>query len=124
MEEKRQHEPDPEQLQKAQDKMALELEIGQEQAAAIVQSMKPTIERTMQKIREIGKQLSQTCKKIVRAARKSVDEYIDNMLYCANDNPRWWHLYKHSKKWRVRKKYRRKLMQQLCRKLKEEAARR
>lgn len=39
------------------------------------------------------------------------------MLYKANDHPKWWHYYKHAKKYRVRKKYRRRLEQQLCDKL-------
>ena len=108
-------------LQKVPDNVTLELKISPEQAAAIVESLKPTIEKIKQAFRQIGEQLTQTFKKIVVAARKSADEYMDNLLYCANDNPRWWHLYKHAKKWRTRKKYRNKLMQQLRRKLAAEA---
>ena len=39
---------------------------------------------------------------------------MDAMLYNANDHPKWWHYYKHAKKYRVRKKYRRRLERQLC----------
>lgn len=104
-------------LPKVPDNVTLELKISPEQAAAIVESLKPTIEKLKQAFRQIGEQLAQTFKKIVEAAHKSADEYMDNLLYCANDNPKWWHLYKHAKKWRTRKKYRKKLMQQLLRKL-------
>lgn len=38
---------------------------------------------------------------------------MDAMLYSVNAHPKWWHLYKHAKKYRVRKKYRKRLMQQL-----------
>ena len=48
----------------------------------------------------------------------------DRMLYKANDNPKWWHLYKHAKKYRTRKKYRHRFMQQLHKKLTAEARRR
>ena len=43
---------------------------------------------------------------------------MDGLLYVANEHPKWWHLYRYSKKRRVRKKYRRKLMQQLLSKIK------
>lgn len=38
-------------------------------------------------------------------------------LYAPNDNPRWWHIYTHTKKRRIRKKYRDKLMRQLASKM-------
>ena len=38
---------------------------------------------------------------------------FDPLLYSVNAHPKWWHLYKHAKKYRVRKKYRKRLMQQL-----------
>ena len=47
---------------------------------------------------------------------------MDAMLYNANDHPKWWHYYKHAKKYRVRKKYRRRLERQLCDKLLAAAA--
>ena len=47
----------------------------------------------------------------------TVNRFTDAMLYRANDHPKWWHLYKHDKKYRVRKKYRKRLMQQLVEKL-------
>ena len=104
-------------LPKVPDNVTLELKISPEQAAAIVESLKPTIEKLKQAFRQIGEQLTQTFKKIAENMRKNMDMCIDTMLYNANDNPKWWHLYKHAKKWRTRKKYRKKLMQQLLRKL-------
>lgn len=48
---------------------------------------------------------------------KNMAKFMDGLLYAANTNPKWWHLYKHSKKRRVRKKYRDRLMRQLNQKL-------
>lgn len=60
--------------------------------------------------------------RLLKNIRKTMNKIIDDMLYHANDNPKWWHLYKHSKKFRIRKKYRRRLIQQLLRKLEAAAA--
>lgn len=46
-------------------------------------------------------------------AAESLSKFMDAMLYSVNAHPKWWHLYKHAKKYRVRKKYRKRLMQQL-----------
>ena len=113
MEEKRQHETDPEQLHEAH-------ALAVRTSGIIMDSVRKAIESVSQAAKQITSAWRETVTEISRKA----NEYIERALYMANDNPRWWYLYKHSKKWRVRKKYRRKLMQQLCRKLNEEAARR
>ncbi len=40
------------------------------------------------------------------------DDWFVRLLYAANKNPKWWHLYKHAKKRRTRKKYYHMLVQQ------------
>lgn len=50
-------------------------------------------------------------------AHKSISDLLDAMLYAANDDPKSWHIYTHTKKRRTRKKYRDKLMRQLVAKL-------
>lgn len=37
-------------------------------------------------------------------AAESLSKFMDAMLYSVNTHPKWWHLYKHAKKYRVRKK--------------------
>lgn len=54
---------------------------------------------------------------VAKAITQTWDDLMDRMLFEANDNPKWWHLYKHAKKYRTRKKYRRRLMQQLFSKM-------
>lgn len=51
----------------------------------------------------------------VTAAICTIAELKAAALYYANEHPKWWHLYKHAKKARTRKKYRRRLMEQLLR---------
>lgn len=51
-----------------------------------------------------------------------INHCMDNLLYNANDHPKWWHLYKHARKYRTRKKYRRRLLQQLISRLEAAAA--
>lgn len=85
---------------------------------ALYEAMKPAIANVVKAIRRVGEVFAKLSKNI----RKNMNNIIDDMLYHANDNPKWWHLYKHSKKFRIRKKYRRRLMQQLLRKLEAAAA--
>lgn len=56
-------------------------------------------------------------KRIVADVAKKSKQLVDTFLYVANDNPKWWHLYKYAKKARTRKKYRHLLMRQLCKRL-------
>lgn len=86
--------------------MELTLTIGPDQAKAIAQevvkTVQPAIDYAAKKAREFAK-----------IAAESLSKFMDAMLYSVNTHPKWWHLYKHAKKYRVRKKYRKRLMQQL-----------
>lgn len=88
-----------------------------EQLATAAQCIKNGIERAAQALRDFAAQAVEAIKKAAATARKIWDSFVDALLYQANDNPKWWHLYKHAKKARTRKKYRRRLMQQLTEKL-------
>lgn len=97
--------------------MTLELTIGPEGAAAIAKAIKPAIEQAAKAAREIMDAIVAAFKKAAAAAAKAMNDFVDSLLYKANSHPKWWHLYKHAKKYRVRKKYRKRLMQQLVEKL-------
>ena len=88
----------------------------------LYEAMKPAIANVAKAIRLFNDRAVEVFAKLSKNIRKTMNKIIDNMLYHANDNPKWWHLYKHSKKFRIRKKYRRRLMQQLLRKLEAAAA--
>lgn len=88
-----------------------------EQAAAMVEALKPAIEEIARKLREFVEWAREVIRKVAEAATTTANDFMERLLYEANDNPRWWHLYKHAKKYRTRKKYRRLLMKQLIRKL-------
>lgn len=62
-------------------------------------------------------ELTERFRKFWQYARKTADTFVDSLLYRANTHPKWWHLYKHARKWRTRKKYKRLLMKQLCSRL-------
>lgn len=87
---------------------------------------------TVERVYEVVKQYVDTMVKIIapiwerckeeveRAGIESaygITDLMDALLYAANDNPRWWHIYTHTKKRRIRKKYRDKLMRQLVSKM-------
>lgn len=97
--------------------MELTLPITSQAAAAIAEVIRSAFERFVHKAKEVIKQIAEAFKKAAKVVSKTVHEAMDTLLYAANDNPKWWHLYKHAKKARVRKKYRRRLMQQLFDKL-------
>lgn len=97
--------------------MKLENVIGPEQAAAIAQTINKGLERAARVLREFAEWVADAIRKAAAVAREAMDNFMDSLLYRANDHPKWWHLYKHAKKARTRKKYRRRLMQQLTAKL-------
>ncbi len=77
---------------------------------------------TPEQIINIKKTITEAWRKIKKIIIKSADLLVDAFLRATNEHPKWWHLYKYSKKRRVRKKYRRKLMQQLLSKTREAIA--
>lgn len=97
------------------------LTITPDTATAILNAIQPAALRFLEAAAKAAKEAWEW---LVRGAAKAAklaaywdDKCMDAMLYQANDNPKWWHLYKHAKKARTRKKYRRRLMQQLTEKL-------
>lgn len=72
----------------------------------LAQAAREVCERILEAFRELAKELSKIWGNIT-------DSFMDYMLWVVNDNPKWWHLYKHAKKRRTRKKYRNRLMRQL-----------
>lgn len=99
------------------DSMTLELTLTPEQAAAIVETLKPAIEEFVRRVREFTEWAAEVLRKVAAVVCERAAKFIEAELYFANDNPKWWHLYKHAKKARTRKKYRRRLMEQLLRTL-------
>ena len=99
------------------DTLTLELTLTPEQAAAVVAVVKPVIDTIVQALREFADWAADVFRKVTAATAKTASDLVDSLLYTANEHPKWWHLYKHAKKARTRKKYRRRLMQQLLRKL-------
>lgn len=90
-------------------------------AADLMAKVWETVKAVLDQLKEIARSIwEQVCELYAHAelaARKGINNLMDAMLYAANDNPKWWHLYKHAKKYRTRKKYRNRLMQQLLSKL-------
>ena len=76
-----------------------------------------SIKRAAELLAEIFKKAIETVKQIANSItdgfRKSKDKFMDAAMLAASPPPKWWHLYKHAKKARVRKKYRSKLMDNL-----------
>lgn len=87
------------------------------------EALSELIEKTNNAIAELGEGLAKYVREViddlVSIAGQISGPLFEKQLYYANDNPRWWHLYKHAKKARTRKKYRRLLMKQLLRNLSE-----
>lgn len=101
--------------------MDLTITLTPDTAAALMDAIAPRIVKLWESVKswinEAAKALGKFTAAIGKAAAEAVNNLVDAMLYNANDHPKWWHLYKHAKKRRTRKKYRRLLMQQLTRKL-------
>lgn len=106
--------------------MELTLTITPDTAGAILNALQPAVLRFWEALADAVREAWHGVKKAAKAAGKIMARIagrcMDAMLYQANDNPKWWHYYKHAKKYRVRKKYRRRLERQLSRKLLAAAA--
>lgn len=101
--------------------MDLTITLTPDTASALLDAITPRIVKLWESVKswinEAAKALGKFVAAIGKATAEAVNSLVDAMLYNANDRPKWWHLYKHAKKRRTRKKYRRLLMQQLTRKL-------
>ena len=106
--------------------MELTLTITPDTAGAILNALQPAALRFLEAVAKAAKEawewLKRGAAKAAKLATYWADKCMDSMIYQANDNPKWWHYYKHAKKYRVRKKYRRRLERQLSRKLLAAAA--
>lgn len=89
--------------------------------AAIVENLKPSLERFAEQLRQGVKLLGEVLRKAATVATRRMTKLLEAELFYANEHPKWWHYYKHAKKARVRKKYRRMLMKQLLNKLEVKA---
>lgn len=97
--------------------MALALTIGPQEAEASAPILKPAIDCIVDLFNKLADWAAKVLKKVAEIAANCMRKYTDALLYLANDHPKWWYLYKHAKKYRVRKKYRRRLLNQLTMKL-------
>ena len=116
------HPPDDEPTElRSPPAMDLTITLTPDTASALLDAITPRIVKLWESVKswinEAAKALGKFVAAIGKATAEAVNSLVDAMLYNANDRPKWWHLYKHAKKRRTRKKYRRLLMQQLTRKL-------
>lgn len=99
----------------------LTLTFTPETAAALLEAITPPLLRAVQYAAEVARKAWDAFMEVIRKTVATVADlagkFVDAMLCTANDHPKWWHYYKHAKKWRVRKKYRRRLERQLYDKL-------
>lgn len=99
--------------------VALSLKV--EPTPELVKFMTETWEETYRRMVEAVKYLAEMCKSAGESMRTTLSFLgnciLDKLLYKANNNPKWWHLYKHAKKARTRKKYKNKLYWQYLKKL-------
>lgn len=95
----------------------LAIQIGPPAATALLGALADAIKAAAHAVRQLMDELAERFRKFRQYARKAVDTFVDSLLYRANTHPKWWHLYKHARKWRTRKKYKRLLMRQLCSRL-------
>ena len=99
----------------------LTLTFTPETAAALLEAITPPLLRAVQYAAEVARKawdaFMEVVKKAAAIAADLAGKFVDAMLRTANDHPKWWHYYKHAKKWRVRKKYKRRLERQLYDKL-------
>lgn len=99
----------------------LTLTLTPDTAAALLAAITPQIVKLWEVVKgwidQTVKALGKVMAAIGKTTAATMRSIMDAMLYTANEHPKWWYLYKHAKKYRVRKKYRRRLEKQLYSKL-------
>ena len=93
------------------------LTLSPETINAFVETVEKIGEVTTQALSVVAEAFAEIGRKVSRQLKVFGTGLVDELLYEANDNPKWWHLYKHAKKARTRKKYRNKLFKQYLRKV-------
>lgn len=78
-----------------------------------IASMQRAAEILHEIIRDAVETFKQIADDLVKTFSQNKDEFIDAAMLAASPPMKWWHYYKYAKKARVRKKYRRKLMDNL-----------
>ena len=94
--------------------------LSEETINAFVETINKMVEVGTQALEVVAVAVAEIGRKVSRQLKVFGNGVVDEILYRANDNPKWWHLYKHAKKARTRKKYRNKLFKQYLRKVKAE----
>lgn len=62
----------------------------------------------------MAREIAETLTRLVPSIIKAVKAICDCVLLAVgNVNPKYWHYYAHAKKWRVRKKYRDKILREI-----------
>lgn len=75
----------------------------------ILAAIADTVRRVVEAVVAMAERIAKTFAPMIRELDKNAASWHDAMLRAAAPGPKWWHYYKHAKKARVRKKYRRRL---------------
>lgn len=108
----------PDDLPEVPELPELTFKISQETVDSMIETIKTVTDAAVL----AAKRLVERIKAEASIVTEKVSKLIEAEMFFANENPRWWHLYKHAKKARTRKKYRRLLMKQLLKNIKEAKA--
>ena len=81
--------------------------------AEIAEALKPAIEAIAAALKQFTDTAHEIWRELVRVFHYNWDDFLDKLLAVANDDPKAWRLYKHAKKARTRKKYKKRLMKKL-----------
>lgn len=84
---------------------------------AFVETLNKIVDVSTQALSVVAEAFAEIGRKVSRQLKVFGTGLVDELLYEANDNPKYWHLYKHAKKARTRKKYRNKLFRQYLKKV-------
>ena len=107
--------------QPAEESAAAPAEIITREPFATIEIVKKELDGLIDMFYNALAKLFETARKVLGSLAErmiaTMSDYMDALLYSANDRPQWWHLYKNAKKARTRKKYRRLLMRQLLSRL-------
>ncbi|WP_455619605.1 hypothetical protein [Eisenbergiella sp.] len=101
--------------------MEMTLTITPDTAASILDSIRPDVLQFVERVTAMARRawefLAEAARKAHKFMAQLARQFMDAMLRRTTTHPKWWHLYKHAKKYRVRKKYKRLLQREFLKAL-------
>ena len=82
-------------------------------------TLRAAVQRVSDAIKELADAILNAFREVAKKVFDCLKDFMNSIMHNCTDHPRWWHYYKHAKKWRTRKKYKHLLQRELIQKIRK-----